>query len=208
MSTPATTAPGEGGLARATVTHTSGASLDVYLWGGCITSFKSPAGQELLFVSSKAVWDGVKPIRGGIPIAFPQFASQGPLPQHGFARNSLWTLESVGNGTAVLSLRDSDATRAVWPHAFALRLRIAFDDSRLTTHLDVENPAGSPAPFAWEALQHSYFAVGADAVSGVRVRGLKGVTYLSKPDGGAAFVEQADDMQLAGEVDRIYCNTP
>lgn len=199
---------GQGGMDRAVITHSSGSTLEVYLYGGCITSFKTAAGQELFFVSTKAVFDGVKPIRGGVPIAFPQFASQGPLPQHGFARNSLWKLDETGNGHAVLSLRDTEATRGVWPHSFVLRLRILFDDNHLTTHLDIENPSGAPAPFAWEALQHSYFAIGQDAISSVRVCGLKGVTFLSKPDGGAAFVEESDAIQLAGEVDRIYCNTP
>jgi glucose-6-phosphate 1-epimerase len=89
----------------------------------------------VLFVSSEAVFDGAKPIRGGIPVVFPQFGTQGPLPQHGFARNSVWTLDRVGDGVVELSLSDSEATRAVWPHAFHLHYRIAFDGEQLTTQL-------------------------------------------------------------------------
>lgn len=35
-----------------------------------------------------------------------------------------------------------------------------------------------------------------------------GATYLDKPSGGAAIVEAAAAVSLAGEVDRIYTNTP
>lgn len=41
----------------------------IYLHGATITSWKVN-GKELLFLSSKAVLDGSKPIRGGIPIVF------------------------------------------------------------------------------------------------------------------------------------------
>lgn len=49
-------------------------------------------------------------------------------PSHGFARTSLWTLDGVsdhGDGTLVhLSLRDNEATRQLWPHAFELELDV------------------------------------------------------------------------------------
>jgi glucose-6-phosphate 1-epimerase len=50
--------PGRGGLPRVVVTHHSGAQLEVYLHGATITSFRTPAGQELLFTSTEAVFDG------------------------------------------------------------------------------------------------------------------------------------------------------
>lgn len=202
--------PGRGGLPHVQLRHSSGATVEVYLHGATVTSYVSPVGQPLLFVSSEAVFDGVKPIRGGIPLVFPQFAMQGPLPMHGFARTSSWTLEEVGDGMAVLSLRDSEATRALWAHAFRLRLRITFDEARLATHLDVENPKEATEPFSFEALQHSYFLAGTaeDAAARLTLAGLGGVTFLDKPRGAAPFVESNDPMRLEGEVDRIYCNTP
>lgn len=53
--------------------------------------------QELLFLSSKAVFQPPKAIRGGVPICLPQFAKRGPLQQHGFARNVSWEL-AAGSG--------------------------------------------------------------------------------------------------------------
>jgi glucose-6-phosphate 1-epimerase len=39
-------------------------------------------GKEKLFLSSKAILNGTKAIRGGIPLVFPQFGP-GVLQQHG-----------------------------------------------------------------------------------------------------------------------------
>ena len=110
--------------------------MSVYLWGATVTSYKAASGQELLFLSSKAVFDGTKPIRGGIPVVFPQFAAQGPLPMHGFARTSVWSLLHVSDGVVELGLSDTDATRAVWPHAFNLVYRIQFSAAQLMTTLE------------------------------------------------------------------------
>ena len=134
MSFPALTR-GEGGLPCLDVSGPGGSSLRVYTHGALITSFVTSAGQELLFVSTRAVYDGVAPIRGGIPIAFPQFASQGPLPMHGFARTQPWALLEAGVGHVSLGLHDTDATRAVWPHPFTLRLDARFTESALTVEL-------------------------------------------------------------------------
>ena len=55
--------------------------------------------QEQLFVSKKSVFDGRKPIRGGIPFIFPQFGqwhfgTNGP-PYNGFGRIARWQCEKV-----------------------------------------------------------------------------------------------------------------
>ena len=199
-----------------------GSQVEVYPFGATITSFKSPLGQEMLFLSSKAVLTGEKPIRGGIPIAFPQFAAQGSLPMHGFARTSLWTLEKSGLGFAELSLSDSEKTRSLWDHSFRLVLRISFNDVELTTSLQVfnldtldkekkEKEEGNIIPFQFEALLHTYLNTGLDSVGSgidtkgtVRVHGLEGSTYIDKPAGGERKVEIDEEISLVGEVDRIY----
>lgn len=127
---------GRGDLPRVCVRHSSGAELEVYLWGATITSWRLSTGQDILFTSSEAVFDGKKAIRGGIPIVFPQFGTNGPLPQHGFARNSQWELVRSGDGAIELALSDNEATRSIWPHSFRLHLRASFDDSQLTVNLE------------------------------------------------------------------------
>lgn len=201
-----------------TVIHAaSGATLVVHPFGATVTSWSpAPGAPSVLFAASRAVYDGSRPIRAGIPIVFPQFANQGPLPAHGFARTSVWAVDHVGDGAVQLSLEDSDATRAVWPHAFKLVYKVAFDATKLTTTLDVINPHASAdapsAPFSFEALLHTYLslsALGGD-ISSVRVHGLTGVDYLSKPEGGARLTDAEEGGITFGgkEVDRIYCNTP
>ena len=52
------------------------------------------------FESAKAALDGSKPVRGGIPVVFPCFGppthpDHAKLPQHGFARNNVWTYNAT-----------------------------------------------------------------------------------------------------------------
>lgn len=48
----------------------TGESVQVLLHGATVISWKS-GGQENLFLSEKAILDGSKPVRGGIPVVFP-----------------------------------------------------------------------------------------------------------------------------------------
>ena len=42
------------------------------------------------------MFDGRQPIRGGVPVIFPQFGRPDQsLPMHGFARSSLWTVDAI-----------------------------------------------------------------------------------------------------------------
>jgi hypothetical protein len=70
-------------LMNQSLNHIKGASAEILLYGATVISWKSPGKlsstlSERLFVSSKAVLDGSKPVRGGIPVVFPCF---GP-PEH------------------------------------------------------------------------------------------------------------------------------
>ena len=49
----------------------AGDRIEVFLHGATVVSWKMGNGKENLFVSSKAVLDGSKPVRGGIPLVFP-----------------------------------------------------------------------------------------------------------------------------------------
>lgn len=56
---------------RVTASLPTGESIEVLLHGATVISWKSAGGQENLWLSSKAILDGSKPVRGGIPIVFP-----------------------------------------------------------------------------------------------------------------------------------------
>ena len=186
--------------------HSSGATLMVYLFGAHIASWTTLTKQEILFVSNSAVYDGKAPIRGGIPLVFPQFGG-GALPSHGFARRSVWSLHSssdMKNGTLVLSLKDNDSTRRMWNEKFTLLYRITLGPNTLTTSFEVENQ--SDAPFEFQALLHTYFKL--RDVAQAEILGLSGQTYVDQLQDGASVVQQEDPLKFTQETDRIFMNAP
>jgi len=54
---------GEGNLPKLVLTSPAGSEAEIYLFGGCITSWKVPSGKDLLFVRPDAVFNKKKPIR-------------------------------------------------------------------------------------------------------------------------------------------------
>ena len=57
------------------IVHASTSAARVCLFGATVTSFRTGGveARDVLFFSRFAVTDGSKPLRGGIPIVFPQF---------------------------------------------------------------------------------------------------------------------------------------
>lgn len=199
---------GAGGLPLVRLEAPDGACAEVYAHGAHVTSWRPAGGDERLFLSATSEFrDGVA-IRGGVPVIFPQFAGRGPLPKHGFARTTPWTVAGVrhdaGEATATLHLRDNDATRAVWPHAFAAELTVTVGGPSLRIALTVTN-AGDAA-LAFTAALHTYLRV--LDVQAATLAGLAGTRYEDTAAGGGTRVEADDVLQVAGEVDRVYLDAP
>ncbi|CAN1811276.1 Putative glucose-6-phosphate 1-epimerase [Linum perenne] len=117
---------GINGLDKVVLREAGGSSAEVYLYGAHVTSWKNDHGEELLFVSSKAIFKPPKPIRGGIPICFPQFSNHGSLEAHGFARNRFWSIESdpppfptssASKAHVDLILKPTEEDLKIWPHS-------------------------------------------------------------------------------------------
>src|SRR5271155_4454583 len=84
----------DSGLVYADVT-TPQAKAKVYLQGAHLAAWQPAGPQPFIFLSRKSALVPGKPIRGGVPIAFPWFANRHdgkPGPSHGFARIQEWTL--------------------------------------------------------------------------------------------------------------------
>ena len=94
----------------------------IYHYGATVTSWVVE-GQENLFISSKAVLDGSKAIRGGIPVCFPQFGPWEAGPQHGFARSSdKWVVRAgpevdAKTGDAKVTFALTEGVES-WPNKF------------------------------------------------------------------------------------------
>jgi len=180
--------------------------VEVYLHGATLTSWQI-LGQEMLYLSPTAVFAPGKAIRGGVPVVFPQFGP-GPLAQHGFARNSLWTLgetlvqKGTGDLTTSFFLEESAATRALWPHAFRLTLTVVLKATSLSMQLRVLNRNEDGRPFSFTALLHTYLHV--DDLSRTSVRGLQGKRYVDQLDGGKVKEQRAESVVFQGEVDAKY----
>ncbi|HEX2094649.1 MAG TPA: D-hexose-6-phosphate mutarotase [Longimicrobiaceae bacterium] len=187
--------------------HPSGARAELHLHGAHVTRWTGPGGEELLFLSERSRWEPGVPIRGGVPVIFPQFAEQGPLPKHGFARTAQWELAATGTvggaATALLRLADDPATRELWPHPFRAELAVVLDEA-LGITLRVANSGSEPLSFT--AALHTYLRV-AD-VREVALEGLAGVRYRDKLQGGAERVEEREVVTVAGETDRVYAGAP
>ena len=147
--------------------------------GALVTSF-SIGDDAVLFLDEATLGDPTKNVRGGVPLLFP-FAGKAPagstLPQHGFARRLPWEVSgaSADEKSARLEcvLRDTDETRAAWPHAFELRYGITLSGARLTLEWTLTNRGVTPMPLHFGI--HPYFRVGDKA--GVQVEGTKGLAF-------------------------------
>ncbi|MDO6388021.1 MULTISPECIES: D-hexose-6-phosphate mutarotase [unclassified Uliginosibacterium] len=154
-----------------------GAEAIILLHGAHLVSWKPAGGEERLYMSEKALFEDGKPVRGGVPICFPQFGKTGPLPQHGFVRDRSWEKVSARAGDdfamAVLRLTDSEATRALWPHAFKIEFSVAITASRLDMELEVENTGEAPLRFT--TALHTYIRV--KEAEEAHLEGLRGQQY-------------------------------
>nr|APR64193.1 aldose 1-epimerase family protein [Populus tomentosa] len=205
---------GINGLDKVVLRGPRGSSAEVYLYGGHVTSWRNDHGEELLFVSSKAIFKPPKAIRGGIPICFPQFGSHGSLEQHGFARNKFWSIDidpppfpTNSKSFIDLILKPSEEDMQKWPHSYEFRLRIALGpggDLMLTSRVRNTNADGKPFTFAF--AYHTYFSV--SDISEVRVEGLETLDYFDNLQNKERFTEQGDALTFESEVDKIYLSTP
>nr|CAD1831997.1 unnamed protein product [Ananas comosus var. bracteatus] len=206
---------GINGLEKVVLREVRGSSAEVYLYGGQVTSWKNE-GEELLFVSSKANFCPPKPIRGGIPICFPQLGNHGTLEQHGFARNHLWTIDenpppfpahTSTKAFVDLILKPSEEDLKNWPHSYEFRLRVALGpggDLMLTSR--IRNTSTDGKPFQFTFAYHTYFSI--SDISEVRVEGLETLDYLDNLREKQRFTEQGDAIIFESEVDKIYLGAP
>jgi glucose-6-phosphate 1-epimerase len=173
-----------------------GARAEVYTQGAHVASWIPAGGHERLFLSATSEFREGAAIRGGIPVIFPQFATLGLLPKHGFARALEWTLVEPH----VFRLTDSARTRAVWKHPFSADLRVHLRGNSLAVSLKVTNTGSND--FYFTAALHTYLRV--NDLSAVRLHGLGGVRYVDKTQAGAEAIQPHGDMQIEGETDRVY----
>jgi glucose-6-phosphate 1-epimerase len=160
--------------------------------------------QPVLYMSPDTVLEPGKAIRGGIPVCWPWFGPHfdSGKPAHGFVRTALWEFdrarEGEGGVEVILRLADSEATRALWPHPFEVRLHVVVS-SFLQVTLQIRNTGD--IPWTMTGALHTYLNVG--DVRDISIHGLHGTQFVEsrlspekRPQHGSVLIDR--------EVDRLY----
>ncbi|KAL8168065.1 hypothetical protein V2J09_009564 [Rumex salicifolius] len=172
--------------------------------------------RELGGSSVEAFFAPPKPIRGGIPICFPQFEGFGSLEKHGFVRSRVWRVDTKPppppkhpsiKAYIDLILKPSEMDCIIWPHKFELRLRIMLGpDGELTLDSRVKNTnTDNRKPFKFRFAYHTYFSV--SDIGEIRVEGLETTDYFDNTKNGQRFTEQGNAITFEAELDKVYLST-
>lgn len=165
----------------------------IYLYGAHVTEWAETGQHPFIFTSEKAVLDGSKPIRGGIPIIFPQFGGNGPLQSHGFARRMSWSVCTISSSpasakgtstTVVFKLSSNAETKKVWNHDFVALYTVKLTyakSSYLETSLAVTNTGA--APFSFSSCLHTYYAASQPDLTVDSLKGLDYYNFVAKKEG-------------------------
>ena len=176
------------------------ATAGISLHGGHVVSF-TPAGHEdLIWMSEKAIFDGEKALRGGIPVCWPWFGRIA-APAHGFARTAEWELvehRENDNGVIVeLALFPTEEIHDIWPHMFDARLVVEVGDELKVTlkAMNIDDEA-----WTFSGALHTYLNVG--DIKQAQTTGM-GAEYIDslKAD---AVCQGGDVLQLTDTIDRVY----
>lgn len=184
------------------LTLPEGSACTIALHGAHVLGWTTADGEERIYLSPDAVFDGQAAIRGGVPVCWPQFNQRGPLAKHGFARNMAWRVEPVDAARpneVRLVLEDSDASRALWPHGFRATLIVRLEPQRLRTTLDVVNTGADPWSFT--AALHTYLRV--DEIADARLEGLHGAARWDAVR-DLRHAEADEALRFGEEFDSVY----
>ncbi|KAK6340927.1 hypothetical protein TWF696_009240 [Orbilia brochopaga] len=208
---------------RVTLSHPSGASATILLYGATVISWTAH-GREQLWLSTASALDGSRAVRGGIPLVFPVFGppqagtAAEKLPQHGFARTTRWELlgrteaETAGDLNICvdfgLDSRSLDEeTRAKWGGEFGLIYSVTLTSSTLETKMVVQNAgSGESAAFDFNVLFHTYLRV--PDVEAIGIKGLNSLTYRDKTLGNTEHNESSTTLRITSQTDRVYRSAP
>ena len=186
------------------------ATAKISLYGGHVLSWwPKHLTEPVLWLSKKADFIPGKAIRGGVPICWPWFGAHPTdkqLPGHGYARISQWDVDSVstldGGATEIkLKMRETDLSRAHWPHKVCLAAIITIGRT-LTIQLTTTNCSAQDISVS-ERL-HTYFQIG--DIAEINIQGLEGDEYVDLVEGNARH-KQSGSITFKDELGRIYVNS-
>jgi glucose-6-phosphate 1-epimerase len=167
------------------------------------------SGLDLLYLSPLVAMHPDNPIRGGIPLMFPQFGDSGPLRKHGFVRDLQWNLVNATedadgkNLSYALDIKATDFPE--WPFDAALKFDVGLSLQTLTIGLSVQN-TGEQA-FSFTGGFHPYFAI--SSRKDILLNGLEGLPFKDSFPGSNAYELNADELverQYMGDAEIRFFN--
>jgi glucose-6-phosphate 1-epimerase len=157
--------------------------------------------------------DGSAPIRGGVPVCFPQFNQRSPalkLPKHGFARALPWTFLAEQPHPS-FELKSNDFTKTLWAFDFVTRLSFELETTDAANHLtvrwSVENSGDEP--FAFTGALHTYLKI--ESLETASLIGLQGQSEwdaLQDPSLQKPQTVGPESIRFSAEFDRVYTAVP
>ena len=122
--------------------------------GAELVSLTDSTGREYIWQGDPAWWSGRAPLLFPIVGAlnggrYRVGGGEYAMEKHGFARRSVFETVDTGPEAATFRLRDSDATRAVYPFAFSLELDFRVEGRALHITAAVANPGPASLPFSF-----------------------------------------------------------
>lgn len=182
----------------------SSAKAKIALQGAHIFEYVKKGEESYIWLSEISDFEHGKSIRGGIPICWPWFGmnKDKSLPQHGFARISMWEFVCSNEidektSSVTLKLTCSDETLKIWAYRFELELHVVISENLAvelkTTNLDDKE-------FEITQALHTYFSV--SHISHVSIKGLDKKPYLDALTWKKEI--QKGDITFNQEVDRVY----
>lgn len=183
------------------------AEASLSLYGGQVLSYQPRGHRDLLWLSSNAVYQEGRSMRGGIPLCWPWFGphpEQAEWPAHGFARHRRWRLDTVrklSDDSSELRLSLPEPESEVWLERCELTLRVTVGE-RLQVALTTRNTGENT--FHLSAALHSYFAV--SDIGAIALAGLEDTLYRDALDNNRGKRQQGE-IRFDGELDRVYRDT-
>lgn len=178
----------------------------VALHGAQVLTWAPTDHPPVLYVSPKARMKEGTALRGGIPICWPWFGNHPEDPEkpaHGFARTRFWELISADLegkvGTLVFKLVPDEETKTLFPYDFELTATIRIAD-KLRVKINMKNIGEEP--YKVSSALHTYLSLG--DIERIQLEGVKGSHYVDQLLEDKEAIYQEKNLQIKGEVDRIY----
>lgn len=123
--------------------------------------------QEILFQGAEK--------RTGMPMLFPWYRKNGNFAQHGFGRDSMWTIVDSGERQVIMRLNSLDLQpefKAMYPYDFESEIRVEIDDKgNMAYNLSVKNTGDSDLPLS--PGLHPNFALAHIDKTGIKIKGIE-----------------------------------